>query len=97
MTAPTATAADELPLSALEMARNCLANVERIARVQASDDPDTQLQAFVHNLGSRGQQAATLAGQMALVAIAEDMHSIAADVHWLVAIMTGRADAEGGP
>jgi hypothetical protein len=97
MTAPTATAADELPLSALEMARNCLANVERIARVQASDDPDVQLQAFVHHLGARGQQAAQLAGQMALVSLAEDAHSIAADVHWLVAIMTGRVEAEGGP
>jgi hypothetical protein len=90
MTAPTATAADELPLSALEMARNCLANVERIARVQASGDPDVQLQAFVHHLGARGQAAAQLAGQMALVSIAEDLH-------YLVSIMTGRVEAEGGP
>jgi len=44
----------------------------------------------VLHAGESGRNAAQVAGSMALVSIAEDLH-------WLVAIMTGRVEAEGGP
>ena len=60
-------------ISALEMAQNCARNV--LAYTDAQDrDP---LTAHVNHLGERGHQAAQLAGQMALVSIAEDLHRIA--------------------
>jgi len=73
-------------LTPLEMAQNAAAAVARYAELQATDP----VQSHVLHAGESGRNAAQVAGSMALVSIAEDLH-------WLVAIMTGRVEAEGGP
>ncbi len=62
------------PADALEMARNCAAAVLRIANAQEQDP----LRSHVLRLGERGHASAELAGRLALVSIAEDLHRIAA-------------------
>jgi hypothetical protein len=80
-------AEDRRQLTPLEMAQNAAAAVARYASHEATDP----LGSYVAHTGQRGHDAAQLAGQMALVSIAEDLH-------YLVAIMTGRIEAEGeGP
>jgi hypothetical protein len=66
-------------LSALEMARNCARAVLRYAD-SLDRDP---LGAHMTGAGDRGHRAAQLAGNLALVSIAEDLHRI-------VGIMTGQ-------
>jgi hypothetical protein len=64
----------------LEMAQNAARAVLRVAHYQGRDP----LGSYLDHAGERGHDAAHLAGAMALVSIAEDMHRI-------VAIMTGEA------
>lgn len=66
--------ADE-PLSPLEMARNCVANIQRLAET-ADTDP---LQATIGHFGERQQHAARTAACLALVSIAEDVHRFCRD------------------
>jgi sulfite reductase beta subunit-like hemoprotein len=61
-------------LSPLEMAQNCAAAVNRYAEFTDREP----IQAHVMHAGEQGHQAASLAGNMALVSIAEDLHRIAA-------------------
>jgi hypothetical protein len=63
----------------LDMALNCVAAVQRIAEIQASPDPDVQIQAYIAKVGTLGSQAAQLAAQMALVSIAADLRRLADD------------------
>jgi hypothetical protein len=58
------------PQTALQMALNCVSAVERAAEFQERDP----LGAYVAKVGNQGAQAAELAGQLALVSIAEDLH-----------------------
>jgi hypothetical protein len=67
----------------LDMARNAAAAVLRYAQAADTDDPQQQLDAYVFQFGQRQHSAANLAGQMALVSIAQDLHRI-------VNIMTGQ-------
>ena len=60
-------------LSALEMALNCARSVQIYADAQ-DRDPVTS---HISHLGERGHQAAQLAGNLALVSIAEDLHRLA--------------------
>ena len=57
----------------LEMARNCVAAVARIADYQERDP----LQAYTSGAGAQGMQTAKLAACMALVSIAQDLRRIA--------------------
>lgn len=57
------------PADPLAMARNCVRAVAAYAKVQADPDPDIQLRARINRVGERGEQAAQVAGQMALVSI----------------------------
>jgi hypothetical protein len=77
---PTKPAAEYTPL---EMAQNAARAVLRIADYQATDE----LGAHLNRAGQRGMDAANIAGAMALVSIAEDLHRI-------VAIMTGRPEGK---
>jgi sulfite reductase beta subunit-like hemoprotein len=71
----TALGADQpRDLSPLEMAQNCAAAVGRYAEFTDREP----IQAHVMHAGEQGHQAANLAGNMALVSIAEDLHRIAA-------------------
>ncbi len=74
-------------MTPLEMAKNAAAAVERIAEIQ-SNDP---LTAYVHRLGTQGFQSAQVAGYMALVSIATDLHRIA-DVIELGPLPVGEVD-----
>jgi hypothetical protein len=77
----TAIGADRLrDLTPLEMAQNCAAAVGRYAE-RGVRDP---LGSMLERGGDKGHAASQLAGNMALVSIAEDLHRI-------VAIMTGEA------
>lgn len=60
-------------LHPLQMARNCAAAVARAAEHQDRDP----LGAYIAHSGTQGAQAAQLAGQLALVSIAEDLRRIA--------------------
>jgi hypothetical protein len=64
----------------LKMARNCVKAVARAAEIQASDDPDTRLLAYINKVGEAGDQASRIAARMALVSIAEDLRFVAE--HW---------------
>jgi hypothetical protein len=64
------------------MAQNAARAVLRYADAQDADPVGSH----VHGFGDRGHQAAQLAGAMALVSIAEDLHRI-------VGIMTGQGAA----
>jgi hypothetical protein len=75
---------DRRTLTPLEMAQNAAAAVFRYGE-RGVRDP---LGSLAEKGGERAHAAAQLAGAMALVSIAEDLH-------YLVAIMTGRIDAEG--
>jgi hypothetical protein len=70
----------ERELTPLEMAQNCAAAVGRYAEHGVRDP----LGSLVARSGDRGHAAAQLAGNLALVSIAEDLHRV-------VAIMTGEA------
>ena len=59
-------------LTPLEMARNAAAAVLRYADHQAADP----VQAYIAQSGERAHSAAQLAGCMALVSIADDLHRI---------------------
>jgi hypothetical protein len=61
-------------LTPLEMAQNCAAAVARYAEHSERD----QLSAFINQTGERGHATAQLAGNLALVSIAEDLHRIVA-------------------
>ena len=77
---PDVPAADGPPPRAadpLAMARNCAAAVDRIAAMQASDDPDVQLQAYIARTGQHGYTTAIVGGCMALVSIASDLRRVA--------------------
>ena len=77
-------APEALPeLSPLEMARNCARAVLRYADAQGRDP----LGSYIARSGVQGHQAASLAGNMALVSIADDLHRI-------VGIMTGTAEPD---
>jgi hypothetical protein len=69
-------------LTPLDMARNCAAKVAAMAR-EADADP---MSAHVRGMGNHGHATAQLAGNLALVSIAEDLHR-------LLAIMTGQVPA----
>jgi|HubBroStandDraft_3_1064219.scaffolds.fasta_scaffold00345_9 hypothetical protein len=69
-------------LTPLEMAQNCAAAVARYAEQQDTDP----MGSYVNHAGTLGHQAAQLAGNMALVSIAEDLHRI-------VAVMLGHPPA----
>ncbi|MCL2729316.1 MAG: hypothetical protein FWE15_04740 [Actinomycetia bacterium] len=60
-------------MTPLEMARNCVANIEQYAHVQE----ENPLASHVHRIGERGHQAAQMAACLAIVSIAEDIHRIA--------------------
>jgi hypothetical protein len=75
-------AAEAPALTALDMARNCAAKVGQMAR-EADSDP---VIAHVRGIGNHGHATAQLAGNLALVSIAEDLHR-------LLAIMTGQVPA----
>lgn len=62
----------------LDMARNAATAVLRYADAQERDPLRSHLQHF----GERGHQSAVLAGNMALVSIAEDLHRIADLLEW---------------
>jgi hypothetical protein len=64
-------------LTALDMARNCVAAVQAAAAWQADDDPERQILAHVHHVGAQGDQASKVAARMAQVSIAEDLRRIA--------------------
>lgn len=71
----TAIGADQRrTLTPLEMAQNAAAAVLRIADYQERDP----LGSYVAKAGNQGHQAAQLAGAMALVSIAEDLHALVA-------------------
>lgn len=59
-------------INVLEMARNCVAAVVKVAELQEADP----IQAQVTHAGRYGAHMAELAGQLALVVIAEDLHRI---------------------
>jgi hypothetical protein len=87
------------PLGPLEMARNCVRSVLQYADYQGRDP----LGSYVARSGQAGHQAAQLAGNMALVSIAEDMHRIVAIMTGDVALLEppvkerrGRGDADQG-
>ena len=67
-------------LTALEMARNAARAVLRYADHQDRDP----LGSYIARGGQQGHQAAQLAGQMALVSIAESLAKIADDIAYLV-------------
>lgn len=67
-------------LTPLELAQNCAAAVARYAHGSVRDP----LGSLIERGGEKGHAAAQLAGNLALVSIAEDLHRI-------VAIMTGEA------
>jgi hypothetical protein len=60
-------------MTALDMARNLAASVERYARQSEAD----QLGAMLNQTGERAHAAAQLAANLALVSIAEDFHRVA--------------------
>lgn len=73
MTGPDAAeATGAVALTPLEMARNCAAAVARYAEQQERDP----LGSYVARSGQTGHQAAQLAGNMALVSMAEDLHRL---------------------
>jgi hypothetical protein len=79
----TAIGADhERELTPLEMAQNAAAAVARYAEYQGRDP----LGSHINRAGEAGHQSAQLAGSMALVSIAQDLHRI-------VGIMTGQYPA----
>jgi hypothetical protein len=82
----TAGAERERELSPLDMARNLAASVQRAARRIEADE----VSAYINHTGEHGHAAAELAGHLALVSIAEDLHRV-------VGIMTGRPDPEPDP
>lgn len=61
------------PADPLDMARNCTAAVLAIANAQERDP----VRSLVLRLGERGRGTAELAGELALVSIAEDLRRIA--------------------
>jgi hypothetical protein len=62
----------------LAMARNLVARVQGYAQAleDAEGDPDARLRLQINQIGDRAHQGAQLAGHLALVSIAEDMHAI---------------------
>ena len=64
------------PLTPLEAARYHFRLVQAFADRYGGDDPDTQLQAYMHAAGTRQWHAAQSAACMALVSLAEDMHRL---------------------
>ena len=64
-------------MTSLEMARNLAQSVDAIARYVEDGGPDAEIQAHVRGLGPRQHANAELAGYLALVSIAEDLHRIA--------------------
>lgn len=64
-------------ITPLEMARNLTRSVGSIARYVEDGGPDAELQAHVRGLGPRQHATAKMAGHLALVSIAEDLHRIA--------------------
>jgi triosephosphate isomerase len=60
------------PLTALEMARNCVRHIEAAAQHQDRDP----VGAHIARVGQQAFQDAQVAGQLALVSIAEDLHYI---------------------
>ena len=76
MTAGQRDRADELPkLSALDMARNLVDTIERMSRF-VDAGPEAEIQAHINGYGARQAHAATMAAQLALVSIAEDVHRV---------------------
>jgi hypothetical protein len=76
MTADQGQRADELPkLSALDMARNLVDTIERLSRF-LDGGPEAEIQAHINGYGARQAHAATMAAQLALVSIAEDVHRV---------------------
>lgn len=73
------TATDDRELSALDLAHNLVGAIVRAARVIERDE----LGAYLDRTGERAFAGAQLAGQLALVSIADDLHT-------LIEIVTGR-------
>jgi len=63
---------DRPQLTPLEMARNLAEGVRSMALASVSDP----LSSVINRLGSRSQESAILAGNLALVSIAEDLHRL---------------------
>jgi len=73
-------------LTPLDMARNLAASVQRYARQSQAD----QLSAMLNHTGEASHAAAQLAGNLALVSIAEDLHRV-------VGVMLGDAWRDPDP
>lgn len=65
---------EQATLTPLELAQAAAKAVDAYDRILASDDPGTQMQAYTGHVGERRANAAVLAGNLALVSIAEDLH-----------------------
>ena len=65
-------------LTALDMARNALANMAAaVEYVAAGDtDPEKAILARIHHVSQRADQDSKVAARMALVSIAEDLHDL---------------------
>jgi hypothetical protein len=63
-------------LSALDMAVNLVHSIEGLSRYVEEGGPDAEIMAHVHGLGPRQHAAGQLAGNLALVSIAQDIHAI---------------------
>jgi hypothetical protein len=66
---------DERELSPLDMARNLVRMIDRLARFVDSG-PEAEIQAHINGYGARQANAATMAAQLALCSIAEDVHRL---------------------
>lgn len=64
----------------LEMAQTGAGFVAKVAELQASDDPDVQIQMHINKTGKQAMDTAIVAGMMALVSIAESLAGLAAAV-----------------
>jgi hypothetical protein len=60
----------------LAMARNLAHRVYLYAEALKDPDPEKQMDAMVGGFGERAHQSAQLAANLALVSIAEDLHTI---------------------
>jgi hypothetical protein len=65
------------PRDPLEFARAAARFVSIATDIQASDDPDVQIRAYISQLGKQSGDTAFAAGMMALVSIAESLDRIA--------------------
>jgi hypothetical protein len=63
-------------LSPLDMARNLVDTIERLSRYLDEGGPEAEIQAHIGGYGARQAHAATMAAQLALVSIAEDVHRV---------------------